>query len=230
LANANKFLLGAVLGRLLLLRCHVLVPDTAQVTAPEPEAYITTQPPRQQAYVLQLQRLPCWIAFAATPTTAAILACFFLLNPDQTLGREAIIVGLYSLLIVSLAAGRDPLARLLEWPVLAWWGKLSYAIYILHSSVLAFTSQLTMREGWLPDEQYRLKAFFPILLLFALLGHFGVERPTAAFYGKPPAWLCGGFCARVQSYDEEERRARRARVLPDGSLPVSHQLHSQLAV
>lgn len=85
-------------------------------------------------------------------------------------------------------------------------------------------------QGWLPDEQYRLKAFFPILLLLALLGHFGVERPTAAFYGKPPAWLCGGICARVQSYDEEERRARRARVLPDGSLPVSHQLHSQLAV
>lgn len=177
ITNLNKFLLGAVLARLVLLRCHVSAPD--------------------QGRVLQMQRLPCCIAYAATPASTALLVCFVRLNPDTTEGREAIIVGLFGLLICSLAAGRDPLAQVLGLPCLAWWGKFSYGIYILHNAVLAFTSQLTMNEGYTLNANARNAAFFPVLFAFVLLGHYGVELPTAAFYKSPPAWLCGGCCART---------------------------------
>jgi len=206
LANLYKFLLGAVLARLVLLRCHVVAPTDVSNSSGDAagSARSGDGPEARNANgcVLRLERLPCWVAFAATPATIALLVCFIRLNPDTTEGREALVVGLFCVLISSLAAGRDPLARLLQLPLLAWCGKLSYAIYILHNAVLAFTSQLTMNEGWTLNEQARNYVFFPILLAIALLGHYGVERPNAAFYKRPPSWLCGGCCAQVPRYSE----------------------------
>ena len=196
IANLNKFLIGAVLARLILLRCHVAAS------------------PSGDGRVLQLQRLPFVVAHAGSPAAVALVACFCSYNPDTTQGREAIIVGLYGTLICSLAAGRDPLARVLQWPAFAWWGRLSYAIYILHNAVLSYTNQLTADRNYAIDQGPRDRAFVPIVMVVALLGHYGIERPAASFYKAPPAWLCSGLCRRVPHYaaEQSERMASIATV------------------
>ena len=67
----------------------------------------TTPPASKLAF--RASGLPFIVRYAATPTCAALTTIFTYTDPDTIQGREAITVGLYSLLIVSLAAGVDPL-------------------------------------------------------------------------------------------------------------------------
>ena len=166
LANVYKFILGCLLSRL-FIACQ-LMPGTG------------TEAPT----ALQLAT-----RYAATPAAVALCLVFSYVDPDTLSCREAVTVSLFSVLIVSLACGADPLARVLSLPVFSWWGKLSYAVYMLHSSVMAFVSNLTSNPDWTRNEGRYARAFFPTLLIMSLLAHYGVEVPTIAYYSRSPPTL-----------------------------------------
>lgn len=198
LANLHKFVLGMVLARWLLLAA--LVADG-----------------KGSSVAFRPERLPWPVRHAATPATAALLVLWVVTDPDDFQGREAAIVGLFSLLICGLAAGVDPLARLMQLHVCAWWGRFSYAVYILHGPAIAYTSTLTMDDGWQRNDPLMAAALLPIVLVFALLAHYGVERPVAHFYRQPPLRCCAGRPREVQPV----RAARAARAERDELLPTN---------
>ena len=211
--NLNKFLLGAVLARLVLLH-----------SGQRGDAGTEGGAAGGTARRVRFDRLPRVLRYAATPASATLACCFIWIDPDSIIGRESLVVPLYALIICSLAIGDDPLARLLSWPWLAWWGRLSYAIYILHNAVLAFASQLTMRPGYTLDVDARNAAFVPLVLLFSALAHYGVEKPAMAFYRRLPHCLAGGPASsaaaaarssmpRVRSTTGAESRALQPRHL-----------------
>ena len=88
------------------------------------------------------------LRYAATPAAAGVCALFFATDPDAVFFREAAVLPLFCLLIVGLAEGRDPLARVLQLRVLAWWGRLSYPVYILHTAVAITIKQLTSEPDY----------------------------------------------------------------------------------
>jgi len=166
LANVYKFVLGCLLSRL-FTACQ-LMPGT-----------VTEAPTALQMAA----------RYAATPAAVALCLVFSYVDPDTLSCREAVTVSLYSVIIVSLACGADPLARVLSLPVFTWWGKLSYAVYVLHSAVMAFVSNLTSNADWTRNEDSYARAFFPTLLVLSLLAHYGVEVPTIAYYRSPPGCM-----------------------------------------
>ena len=166
LANVYKFVLGCLLSRL-FTACQ-LMPGT-----------VTEAPTALQMAA----------RYAATPAAVALCLVFSYVDPDTLSCREAVTVSLYSVIIVSLACGADPLARVLSLPVFTWWGKLSYAVYVLHSAVMAFVSNLTSNADWTRNEDSYARAFFPTLLVLCLLAHYGVEVPTIAYYRSPPGCM-----------------------------------------
>ena len=176
LANMYKFVLGCLLSRL-FIACQ-LMPGTV------------TEAPT----ALQLAA-----RYAATPAAVALCLVFSFVDPDTLSCREAVTVSLYSVLIVSLACGADPLARVFSLPVFTWWGKLSYAVYMLHSSVMAFVSNLTSNPDWTRNDESYARAFFPTLLVLSLLAHYGVEVPTIAYYRSPPRLWWHEWCIRRQA-------------------------------
>ena len=97
---------------------------------------------------------------------------------------------LFCLLIVGLAEGRDPLARVLQLRVLAWWGRLSYPVFILLTAVAITIKQLTSEPDYSTNVRRYLEGYFPLLIVVALLAHYGVEVPVAAHYRAPPRWWC----------------------------------------
>ena len=185
--NLPKFALGAVLARLLLLCCF-RAEDVRQLAARTTAG--TTPPASKLAF--RASGLPFILRYAATPTCAALTTIFTYTDPDTIQGREAITVGLYSLLIVSLAAGVDPLARLLQIGVLHWWGRLAYPLYILHGPILGYASTLTMNHGWVRNDELATLVFAPLALVISLIAHVGVEKPAAAYFRHPPVECCTG--------------------------------------
>ena len=130
------------------------------------------------------------LRYAATPAAAGVCALFFATDPDAVFFREAAVLPLFCLLIVGLAEGRDPLARVLQLRVLAWWGRLSYPVYILHTAVAITIKQLTSEPDYSTNVRRYLEGYFPLLIVVALLAHYGVEVPVAAHYRAPPRWWC----------------------------------------
>ena len=131
------------------------------------------------------------LRYAATPAAAGLCAVFFATDPDDAGNwREVAVLPLFCLLIVGLAEGRDPLARVLQLRVLAWWGRLSYPVYMLHTAVMITTRQLTSEPDYSTNVRRYLEGFFPLLVAVALLAHYGVEVPFAAHYRAPPRWWC----------------------------------------
>lgn len=202
LANLYKFVIGCVLARL-FLGCHLLPGSRSGPSS-----------------TLQLAA-----RYVATPTAAAIGVLFWRVDPDALAYREAVTVALYSLLIVGLACGADPLARALSWRPLAWSGGLSYAVYMLHSSVMAFVSNLTANSDWTRDEAAYVRAFFPVLLGLSVLAHYGVEAPVSAYYRRPPRWWGCCSCPR-----RPQQRQRRHQGAGHSALTATSRHSSNLAV
>jgi len=187
-ANWYKFALGVVLARLVLLRCMRPASDGGVVPAFRPEY------------------LPFVCRYGATPVSVTLLIFYHTVDPDVFLGRECTTLAIFSALIVSLAAGVDPLARLLELSVFAWLGRLSYAVYILHGPLLAYTSTMTMDEGWVRNDKLARSVFLPLVLLVSVLAHYGVEKPAVAYYRQPPLGCCMGTAPPPQSKQETASR------------------------
>ena len=78
---------------------------------------------------------------------------------------------------------------------------LCSSIYMLHSAVMAFVSNLTSNADWTRNEWRYARVFFPVLLALSVLAHYGVEVPTIAYYSRRPpklSWQCGSWQAQRQ--------------------------------
>ena len=164
LANLYKFAAGCVLARIFLL--GNLAPDA--------------KAERPSSFVQLASR------YLATPSATALALMFTFVDPDGMPLREPATMCVFPALILGLACGVDPLARLLQQPALAWLGRFSYATYMLHSAAMPLVSNLTSNADWSRHEASYTRAFFPALLVLSLLAHYGIEVPVAHYYRRPP--------------------------------------------
>jgi peptidoglycan/LPS O-acetylase OafA/YrhL len=121
-----------------------------------------------------------WERWGASAALAALLAVMVLGGGlPFLLLHNGLLAPLFALLVLALAAGADPLARLLARPLPRLLGEASFALYILHLPLWMFLLAADKRLGWhlLPSLPV-LAAFGAGAVAVSVLVLRGVEEPA----------------------------------------------------
>jgi peptidoglycan/LPS O-acetylase OafA/YrhL len=90
-------------------------------------------------------------------------------------GFTLIAIAIASILVLLMLSPGALISRVLQWPLLTWFGRLSYSLYLWHVTVYSF---YIVHFGPLPIKSYTLRIFIPLAIKFAC----SVVVACASFY------------------------------------------------
>jgi peptidoglycan/LPS O-acetylase OafA/YrhL len=79
-------------------------------------------------------------------------------------GFTLIAIAIASILVLLMLSPGALISRVLQWPLLTWFGRLSYSLYLWHVTVYSFYLN---HFGLLPIKSYTLRIFIPLAIKFA---------------------------------------------------------------
>jgi peptidoglycan/LPS O-acetylase OafA/YrhL len=79
-------------------------------------------------------------------------------------GFTIIAVAIASIIVFLMLSQGSLISRMLQWPLLTWFGRLSYSLYLWHVTVYSF---YIVHFGPLPIKSYTLRIFIPLAIKFA---------------------------------------------------------------
>ena len=131
---------------------------------------------------LDMTSIPA-LRYAASLAVASLALLFAKVDMDDAPFRAPLLLTCHGLLVLGLALGRDPLARLCAHPALDRWGRSAFAVYLLTVPAMRLVGNLLARPGWVqPELGTWLAALLPALLLLGWMAHAFVQAPVAAMY------------------------------------------------
>ena len=90
-------------------------------------------------------------------------------------GFTLIAIAIASILVFLMLSPGALISRVLQWPLLTWFGRLSYSLYLWHVTVYSF---YMVHFGPLPIKSYTLRIFIPLAIKFAA----SVVVASASYY------------------------------------------------
>ena len=130
-----------------------------------------------QPVLAKLQNGVVWGAIQAALLLALVWSMSF--RPGSALGNAVDYAGLAALIFL-LTGFETPFSRLFAHPLLSFFGKLSFAIYMLHMPLLV----LGRIFGWFVPDQWsalEMAVFWPTLMLLSVGSYYLIEMPARKF-------------------------------------------------